>query len=1001
MAIQVYSGSFSREKLTFIFDQLSLPAVKGSNSPKTLFVVPNRRFSTLLERYLSDYFSKQAISLPEIKSIDTVWNEILLEQPDQIKIEQQWQKRLFIRLALNNHDFIPKHLRHFWLPMVQKTLQWFEFSGLQDVNLLSDSPSDLTLKKIKRFEQIYTDVLTYREQSGFISREQLSDYLPSETTYFSTWHQVIFISLDEYDISHWQWLVRQTFSHPCCIFSIDATSQDKQESLPHLHQALKLFSKENLTEIPSEKPNPTHTFWSFPAPWEEISAIADEIKRLHSQGTPLHDMCLVFKTTGNYPEWIEKIFSKNGIPFNISTGQPIQHRQMTIFFRLMIRLLKSDLNASTLQTYFNHSLVGYFRLANSIEQLAIQFGDSDQLTDWIEWADQMILSMENTHDQEEKKQQFIRLKNQLSQVLTDIQTIQTETSIEKVCDYLHRWIWKFINYQNVADRDKIPFEEWSVLQSITDVLKDISQIEKWKLPLTFSDIIEIISDRVQNLSWYSPIRNGVQILGPLELQGKIYQQVFVIGIDEDVYTGFPDVNTWFTPQEVPLLSDYQEVLKNKESSEFYRLSQVSGQYITWSWTRKPEHSQEIPNFRLQELANLLGKTVQMFPHKYHTDETISGKASQLFSFIDEGKKYRKHAELLGGLTPFDGIFSPSYQPIAESVVAQTIKHFSANSLDKWGTCPFTFFTDKLLGIEEKETYSDEWDPTEKGTIVHTIMEQFYKNNPDLIQDWDQEKAATILWNMVNNEVDHLKSKKYITFKERMSMEKLVHQNNSPISDFLKAENMLRKRMKPIQLEWGFGENYPFIITTPHGRTVNLKGKIDRIDYVTVTSEPFPYIVIFDYKTSRNLPHISLMLTYRKFQLPLYMMIVSESNEFSQFLPVAGAYYYQLTGEHEKQHEPVGSYFGLYSEKKLNASRSHKTHLIESLEELQAFIFHWKHHLGKIIDSIYQGNYPLNPTAGGGSNYDCPSYCHLKYSCGIKSLRQQTMNGNIIGDLDED
>jgi ATP-dependent helicase/nuclease subunit B len=112
--------------------------------------------------------------------------------------------------------------------------------------------------------------------------------------------------------------------------------------------------------------------------------------------------------------------------------------------------------------------------------------------------------------------------------------------------------------------------------------------------------------------------------------------------------------------------------------------------------------------------------------------------------------------------------------------------------------------------------------------------------------------------------------------------------------WLIAEHIKRSSFTPVEYEIGFGEKdkYPPIkIELDSGETINLTGRIDRID--TLKTEDGTYLRIVDYKSGSKDFRLSDVFYGLQLQLITYMDAIRESgNDVSPYLP-GGMLYFKI------------------------------------------------------------------------------------------------------------
>ena len=199
------------------------------------------------------------------------------------------------------------------------------------------------------------------------------------------------------------------------------------------------------------------------------------------------------------------------------------------------------------------------------------------------------------------------------------------------------------------------------------------------------------------------------------------------------------------------------------------------------------------------------------------------------------------------------------------------KAFSPSSIDHYVFCPVFFYNRDILSFEEKKEVSDDIEATDRGTIIHRILQETFEGllNREISKTMHGEIMARLNRAVDRNlreqaGGDYYLFRKLAAFKLQSFLQKDL--NNAP--DLFTI----------VHLEQRFG--YPI---DAGGAEINLTGTIDRIDFDPASGR---YMII-DYKTGgsvqypknllRRMSFASLSDIHRyipSFQLPLYIYLFS-------------------------------------------------------------------------------------------------------------------------------
>ncbi len=163
-------------------------------------------------------------------------------------------------------------------------------------------------------------------------------------------------------------------------------------------------------------------------------------------------------------------------------------------------------------------------------------------------------------------------------------------------------------------------------------------------------------------------------------------------------------------------------------------------------------------------------------------------------------------------------------------------HLSATAFSSYILCPLQFYFRYVAGIREPDEIQEEIDPAVFGDIVHTVMEEFYKDHPVV--------TSALLDSMVprvEREVDHVIRKKFPSLPGTLTgKNRLLH---TVITVLIKKIMEQDHQDAPFTVH-GLEKEYVGELKI-NGGTLYVKGKIDRVD------EAGGLTRIIDYKTGQD------------------------------------------------------------------------------------------------------------------------------------------------------
>jgi len=173
---------------------------------------------------------------------------------------------------------------------------------------------------------------------------------------------------------------------------------------------------------------------------------------------------------------------------------------------------------------------------------------------------------------------------------------------------------------------------------------------------------------------------------------------------------------------------------------------------------------------------------------------------------------------------------------------------SPSAINKFNTCPLDFYYRYILGLGEEEKLEEKMSSATFGSIVHHVLEIFYKNFKDNYpQEKDYEQLESTIDDQLNNAFGELYSSSNVSYGynylakvvakdmllriiayEKKLLQEYKSDNIQPV--LLDVEMILSRSVDVTKYDWD--------------RPVKLRGKADRIERIAGITR------ILDYKTGK-------------------------------------------------------------------------------------------------------------------------------------------------------
>jgi ATP-dependent helicase/nuclease subunit B len=223
---------------------------------------------------------------------------------------------------------------------------------------------------------------------------------------------------------------------------------------------------------------------------------------------------------------------------------------------------------------------------------------------------------------------------------------------------------------------------------------------------------------------------------------------------------------------------------------------------------------------------------------------------------------------------------------------------SPSGLEAFSRCPFSFFVSRGIRLKESRIY--ELDSRNVGDVYHETLMQFSKSMCD---DGLKPLDSNSKWNSMadaecEDTISHIYDQIEESYNQGLFKDSKYEQYRSQrfkriITDVaLEIKHQVQAgRIDEMFFETEFRRQAQFepIVVKKDGKTIEVAGKIDRIDILNSD-----YAKIIDYKSGREKPEREDIESGWQLQLMVYLKAVTES---SRHLKPAGVFYFNIPEAH--------------------------------------------------------------------------------------------------------
>ena len=781
--------------------------------------------------------------------------------------------------------------------------------------------------------------------------------------------------------------------------------------------------------------------------YSEIEYVAKNIiKLVKNNNYKFNEIGIITKNVNTYSSLIKAIFTKYEIPVFIDEKKDLNQN---ILIRYILSILEIIIKNYSYESVFNYLKINFSEFDEDdifkLEKYCIKYGIKNNKfkkdfiyeinKEEINYLNELRKKIINPIINLEKK---INKKQNVKNIIKELYLFLINENIE---NKLNKKIKELENKNNfeLAKEYKISYE---IIINIFDEISNIFNDEEFTLD-NFYKIFKI-GLKNSSLGKIPASQDGVTVGDTERSRTHKVKAIFIIGLNDG---SFPNVN-----KDEGFINDTdREVLKEKnielakgtlenlydDNFNIYKAFTTAEEKIFLSYCQSDTDGKSLrpstlilkikkifPN--LIEQNDILEKENYFVNEKELYEDFISKiicendeiKNDNLFLFykyFNENNNYKKI--LKNNLNYIKKLKMP------EKIKKENIQKLygtklktSVSKLETFKSCPYEYFLQYSLKIKEKEELKVK--NLDTGSFMHEVINSFFeetKNNKINIKNIEDEEIEKIVNKIIDEKLNN--NRNYIftaTEKYKLLVKRLKR-------IILKALKYIILGLKSgdfevegteVAFDEKKGTYKPIEIKLENGKTVEIVGKIDRIDIAK--DENNKYIRIIDYKSS--IKDIDYTNIYAGLQLQL-ITYLDAMCKIEDFIP-AGILYFNLLEQminsgkkmtDEEIEEKIKNNFKMkgliladvrvakmqdnnlmagtqskvipaYMDKsKMLSPKKSSIATKEEFEKLQKYVINT---IKEISEEILSGNIRLNPYY---KNKKTPcEYCSYKNVCGFNS-----------------
>lgn len=597
-------------------------------------------------------------------------------------------------------------------------------------------------------------------------------------------------------------------------------------------------------------------------PYEEIEEIARKITQLvRDEKMRYKEIAIITKEIDGYASLVRAIFSKYEIPVFIDEKRDVNQNSIIQYVIAILEVISKNF---TSEAVFNYLKLGFsdidpeeiFELENYCNKWGIKQN---------KWKNDFIYEAE-------KMERYNELRKQIIYPLLEL---QEKINQNKTAIAITKCLYNFFQEQNLEEKIIRKIRELEE-KSMIDLANEY--IASYKVILSlFDEIVLVLGEDKITLDQYHKIfQTGLKNSELGKIPGTQDQVtfgdidrsrshkvkvVFIIGLNDG---SFPSVN-----KEEGFLDDRdRERLKQdgielakgtldrlyEDNFNIYKAFTTAEEKIYLSYTSSDKEGKSlrpsmlIPKIKklypkLQEKSDRINKQYDLV-NEVITYEKLLENIAQLREnkeispiWYDIYQYYKKEANWQEKL--LKDLQGLNYTNLPQKLQKENVDKLygttlttSVSRLEKYRSCPFSYYLQYGLKLKEKENLKIH--TFETGSFMHETIDEFFeeiRREGLELTEIEEEQIQEIVSNIID---EKLKLSKNFIFSSTAKYIALVKRLKRIVSKALKyiLQTLICSdfSIEGTEVEFGRKGDYPpIVLTLDDGKRVEITGKIDRID----------------------------------------------------------------------------------------------------------------------------------------------------------------------------
>ncbi len=618
------------------------------------------------------------------------------------------------------------------------------------------------------------------------------------------------------------------------------------------------------------------------SPFDECDLVASDIRRRVIEGANYSDFAIIARSSENYFGIIDTALMRSNIPHFVSKRRDITNLEAIKLISTAYSIICYGFRREDLLAYSKCGLSGIRFNERDAFELYVKMWDIDKesfiLCDWN-------MSPNGYGKGRKNSGEVLASINQTRRTL--VEPLIAFYEEEKDCTTVKEHTASLIKYLTNIKMERSLLYRATQLNEIGEVAAAEENAKLWR---TICDSAETLVTAIGDLKCNTEVfRNLLGIVFAEASIGKIpsfldsvtvgdadmirlsdKKHIYLIGVNKGEFPMSVSDNSYFSEREKATLEKYNLPLRpdmlTKNAREMFSFSRAfcsASESVTLMYTRRTA------SFSPTTPSDVIGRILELGCGKIKVvstedippiDRVYSTSDALMMSGLVSNSERLALKEALenSGVKTEIRMCEGSSQNSEMQLDKEALDLYysedislSQSKLDQFARCPFAYYLNYNLGIEESK--SAELNSAVIGSFIHSVLENFFselKSKGGKIESLSEEERDTLAEKAAQEYIKKALGDGYGNARVKNAIRRLSDASR-PVIDGLCRE-FEGCKYEPVFVELAIGESgeggKSIIYHTEDGKRVIIDGTVDRVDTYTDKESGNVYVRVIDYKS---------------------------------------------------------------------------------------------------------------------------------------------------------